>query len=67
MQDGDLIVAYNEQRLFDYTELQAATTEGSRDEYVSITVNRAGENVVLWVPRGPLGIRLTTTRVDPDQ
>ncbi|MCG8038177.1 MAG: hypothetical protein JAZ19_14195, partial [Candidatus Thiodiazotropha taylori] len=30
---GDMIMDYDEQRLFDYTDLQQATTQGTRDEY----------------------------------
>ncbi|MCG8014601.1 MAG: PDZ domain-containing protein [Candidatus Thiodiazotropha sp. 'RUGA'] len=63
---GDMIMDYDEQRLFDYTELQQATTQGTRDEYVSVTVERDGEQMMLWIPRGPMGVRLTNTRIDPD-
>ncbi|MCG7940013.1 MAG: PDZ domain-containing protein [Candidatus Thiodiazotropha lotti] len=63
---GDMILAYDEQRLFDYTELQQATTQGNRDEYVSVTVRRDGQEMMLWIPRGPMGVRLTNTRIDPD-
>ncbi|MBV2123375.1 MAG: PDZ domain-containing protein [Candidatus Thiodiazotropha sp. (ex Ctena orbiculata)] len=63
---GDMIMDYDEQRLFDYTDLQQATTQGTRDEYVSVTVERDGEQMMLWIPRGPMGVRLTNTRIDPD-
>ncbi|MCG7897932.1 MAG: PDZ domain-containing protein [Candidatus Thiodiazotropha weberae] len=63
---GDMIMDYDEQRLFDYTELQRATTQGTRDEYVSVNVERDGQEMMLWIPRGPMGVRLTNTRIDPD-
>ncbi|MCG7869145.1 MAG: PDZ domain-containing protein, partial [Candidatus Thiodiazotropha taylori] len=63
---GDMIMDYDEQRLFDYTDLQQATTQGTRDEYVSVTVERDGEQMMLWIPRGPMGVRLTNTRINPD-
>ncbi len=67
MQTGDLIISYDQQRLFEWNELQDATTEGSREEYVSVTVNREGAEISMWVPRGPLGVRLSSTRVNPDR
>lgn len=67
IQTGDLIVSYDGQRLFEYSELQRATSEGTRDEFVSITLNRAQDDLVVWAQRGPLGVRLSTTRVDPDR
>ena len=67
IQPGDLILRYGEQRLFDWRELQQATTEGNRNEYVSISVIRNGEETVLWIPRGPLGVRLSMMRVNPDR
>jgi hypothetical protein len=67
MKNNDLILNYNDERLFDWTELQHATTQGDRSDYVNVTVVRDGVEMVLWLPRGPLGVRLTTTRVDPDK
>jgi len=64
--EGDIVLSYNDDRVFKYTELQQATTEGERDEYVNVTVYRDGQQVLLYVPRGPLGIRLGAARADPD-
>ena len=66
MENGDLIISYGEQRLFSWGQLQKATTEGERNEYVNVTVVRNGTESILWLPRGPLGVRLTSTRVNPD-
>ena len=65
MKDGDLILSYGEQQLFDWGELKSATTEGERGEYVNVTIMRNGELMNLWVPRGPLGVRLGSMRVKP--
>lgn len=65
IQQGDLILSYDDQRLFDWSELQHATTQGERGEYVNINVWRDGQLVNLWVPRGPLGVRLGATRREP--
>ena len=64
---NDIVLTYDQQRMFEYTELQQATTQGDREEFVSMMVERDGQDLMLWVPRGPLGVRLTMTRVDPER
>jgi membrane-associated protease RseP (regulator of RpoE activity) len=65
MQDGDMILSYDNTRMFNWNELQAATALGERGEYVNVAVLRNGQLHNLWIPRGPLGIRLGTVRVKP--
>ena len=65
MNNGDMILNYDDRRMFNWSELQGATSRGERGEYVNVTVLRNGQLVNLWVPRGPLGIRLGTARVKP--
>lgn len=65
MMDGDLILSYDNRKIFNWNELQDATSRGQRDEYVNVTVLRNGQLVNLWVPRGPLGIRLGSARIKP--
>jgi len=66
MMDGDMILSYDNRKLFNWNELQDATSKGQRDEYVNVTVLRNGQLVNLWVPRGPLGIRLGSARIKPE-
>lgn len=65
LQAGDLIESYAEERLFDFSELRNKTTEGEYGEQVAVQVRRAGRVVETWVPRGPLGVTLTSARVEP--
>ncbi len=65
MKDGDLIINYDNTRMFNWNELQEATSSGERGEYVNVTVLRDGQLLNLWLPRGPLGIRLGSARVQP--
>ena len=65
MNNGDMILNYDDRRMFNWSELQGATSRGERGEYVNVTVLRNGQQVNLWIPRGPLGIRLGTARVKP--
>jgi hypothetical protein len=65
MKDGDLVLNYDNRRIFSWNELQEATSRGERGEYVNVTVLRNGQPVNLWIPRGPLGVRLSSARVKP--
>ena len=65
MRDGDMVLSYDDNRMFSWTELQEATTRGERGEYVNVSVLRNGQLINLWVPRGPLGVRLGSARVQP--
>jgi membrane-associated protease RseP (regulator of RpoE activity) len=65
IRNGDLVVSYDNRQMFGWNELQDATTWGERGEYVNITVLRNGELVNLWIPRGPLGVRLGSARIKP--
>ena len=55
---GDEILSYAEHRVFRGMELKRATTEGTVGERVELVVLRDGSRVRLWVPRGPLGVRM---------
>jgi hypothetical protein len=65
VQNGDIILSYDDQNLFDWSELQQATTQGERGEYVNVNIERDGQTLNLWVPRGPLGVRLGAARLEP--
>jgi len=65
LKNGDVILSYGDQKLFEFRELQRATTKGARDEYINIHVMRDGALMDLWIQRGPLGIRLDMVRVKP--
>jgi hypothetical protein len=58
LQRGDEILSYGDRRVFRGPELKRATTEGTAGERVEIVVLRDGARARLWVPRGPLGIRM---------
>jgi S1-C subfamily serine protease len=65
IQGGDVILSYDDQNLFGWSELQQATTQGERGEYVNVNVSRDGQLFNIWVPRGPLGVRLGAARLEP--
>lgn len=62
---GDIVLSYDNQRMFSWQELKAATAQGQLGEYVSISIDRNGEIYSFSVPRGPLGVQLGSTRIAP--
>lgn len=65
MLPGDVIETYGDQPVFNFRDLRGATSDGERGELVPVTVRRGRGRVELWLPRGPIGIGLNATRVDP--
>lgn len=65
MIDGDMITGYDGQRIFSSRELLELTSGGNTGTLVIVEVIREGQPTTLYLPRGPLGIRLQTTRVRP--
>ena len=63
--EGDIVLSYDNTRLYSWPELKNATTEGNLGEYVLISILRNGQIFSYSVPRGPLGIQLGATRIQP--
>jgi hypothetical protein len=55
---GDLIVRYDDRKIFGGHDLQESTVSGTAGELTPVELDRAGEEVRIYIPRGPLGIRL---------
>ena len=62
---GDIVLSYDNKRVFTWQELKEATAEGVLGEYVSISIYRNGEIYSISVPRGPLGVELGVARLAP--
>jgi PDZ domain len=56
LQAGDQIVAYDGKRVFDMNELTGLTYEGQPGASVAIDVIRDGQQIQLYVERGPIGV-----------
>jgi C-terminal processing protease CtpA/Prc len=64
---GDIVETYGGERIFNQAELRGATTDGELGELVPLQLRRAnGARVQVWLPRGPLGIRMGLTHLDPE-
>jgi len=65
IQSGDSILKYDNNRVYSWTDLTSATQQGSPDSMVLVTIERNGQQQQLYIPRGPLGVRLTTDSIAP--
>ncbi len=63
--EGDEILRYDGERLFKASELVRATTEGRKGESIVVELLRNGQPLRIYLPRGPLGIRLRAERRPP--
>jgi hypothetical protein len=61
IREGDMILDYGSDKVFTWPELRKATTQGYRGEYITVNVQRDSQILSLLVPRGPLGVRLSTS------
>jgi hypothetical protein len=64
LQQGDVVIRYDGERVFFAQEFKQATNRGVLGDLVLLDVMRNGEEVTLRLPRGPLGIRMKP-RGDP--
>lgn len=65
IQKNDVVLSYDNNRMFNWQELKDATSEGQLGDYVSIEIYRDGAIYSFSVPRGPLGMQLGATRLAP--
>ncbi len=67
LQPGDAIVSYDGRRVFDTRSLIGMTQDGDFGAPTAVEVERAGERLVLYVPRGPLGVNMRSSVRKPPQ
>jgi C-terminal processing protease CtpA/Prc len=65
IQNGDIVLSYDNTRILKASELKEATLQGQLGEYVIISIYRNGEVFSFSVPRGPLGMKLRAIRLAP--
>lgn len=65
IQAGDMILSYDGARVFKFEDLRGATVRGTAGELVPVTIQRGDKVEAVYVPRGPLGVRLDAARVVP--
>jgi len=62
---GDVILRYDERVVLDAGQLRDATIAGAAGGQVSLEVMHDGEPLRVFVPRGPLGVRLAPALLEP--
>ena len=65
LQAGDRIIEYNGQRVFATNELNTLTSGGDGSSMILLRVQRDDAYHDIYLPRGPLGIRMSTARELP--
>lgn len=63
---GDVLIDYANERIFSWSDLRNTTRAGERGEYVWVQLERNGEILELTLPRGPMGVRLSSDTVNPE-
>jgi len=66
LEAGDVILSYDDRRIFRPGELKRMTASGSAGESVPVEILRQGRQIPLSVPRGPLGIFMRADRLEPE-
>lgn len=67
LEPGDVILSYNDERVYRAPELREATQRGELGETVRLEVLRDGRTETIRLERGPMGVQLTGKRVVPDE
>jgi hypothetical protein len=65
LRPGDLVLSYDEQRIFNPGALRDSTTSGMAGDSTAVSVLRGGQELQVFVPRGPLGIRVDSATERP--
>lgn len=65
VEGGDLIFSYANERVFSWADLTGATGSGEPGQSVLIELVRNGKKINIYVPRGPLGVRMSADRSAP--
>jgi len=67
LERGDVVLRYEDERIFRPGELQRASRSGAVGEVIRLEVLRDGSRISLTIPRGPLGVRMEKARIPPQR
>lgn len=65
LEDGDIVLRYDDQEIFHAQGLVRATRSGEAGSTVAMDVLRGDRELRVYVPRGPLGAKLQPARTPP--
>ncbi len=66
LEPGDTVVRYDGARMFDQVQLVRATQSGVKGDLVQLEILRDGQAQSVYIPRGPLGVRIAPRSDRPD-
>jgi hypothetical protein len=66
LQAGDVLVRYDGRRIYESGEVRVSSRGGEPGETVAVEVLRDGRRIQTYMPRGPLGVSMSSTRALPD-
>lgn len=65
IEPGDYLRSLDGQPLYNVRDLTARIREGSPEETYALSLERNGQTIEVWVPGGPLGVRVTGAAIEP--
>lgn len=65
IKNGDSVIRYNNIRVYTWSDLRDATTKCQTEAMIEVELERNGQRQRVYVPCGPLGVRLDNTSVQP--
>jgi len=65
VQAGDILISYSGERVYNWSDIRSMTTQGQTSDMVALVVQREGKQQTVYVPRGPLGVKLDSTSIAP--
>jgi hypothetical protein len=65
LQAGDQVISMAGERIYTNSDLRQITNQGSAGETIPVVIERAGTRIEVYVPRGPLGVRVGRGYVNP--
>lgn len=66
LRPGDVLIGYQGERVYAASDVRRATQAGDAGDTVTLEVLRNGQRIQAYVPRGPLGISMSSDSVLPD-
>ncbi len=66
LRPGDVLIGYQGERVYAASDVRRATQAGDAGDTVTLEVLRDGQRIQAYVPRGPLGISMSSDSVLPD-
>ena len=66
IESGDVLLRYDGERLYDAGALRRSTRTGNAGETVPVEVLRDGRRIQAYLPRGPVGVSMSSQSVVPE-